>query len=120
MKVVRPRSTRFRPCATTARLGSYATEVGAVGAVRRVSSKSGMWVIGFSADPMNEAIFRTSSARNSRARPGERGAFLLFFFIVVDSLVLVYDSRVAVDALLILSLPRGIGNKLEGSSYPFH
>src|SRR6202045_3036801 len=37
MKVVRPRSIRFRPCATTARLGSNATEAGAVGAVRRES-----------------------------------------------------------------------------------
>src|SRR5258707_15505657 len=86
MKVVRPRSTRFRPCATTARLGSYATEVGAVGAVRRLSTKPGMSVISFFADPMKEAIFRKSSCLNSRVRSGEGVAFLLGFFTAGASL----------------------------------
>src|SRR3984957_671133 len=81
-KVVRPRSIRFLPCATTARLGSNATEVGAVGAVRRESIRPGILVISFSAGPTNEAILRTSAVRNSCARFCGGEAFLLGFFTV--------------------------------------
>jgi hypothetical protein len=41
MNLVPARVARFRPWATTARLGSYVAEAGAVGAVLRVSSKPG-------------------------------------------------------------------------------
>src|SRR6266446_8224985 len=83
MKVVRPRSICFRPCATTARLGSNATEAGAVGAVRRESIRPGMLVvIRFSADPTNEAILRASLLRNARDRCCGGEAFLLGLFTV--------------------------------------
>src|SRR5260370_6578599 len=83
MKVVRPRSIRFRPCATTARLGSNATEAGAVGAGRRESIRPGMLVgISFSADPTNEAILRASAAGESRGRICGREAVLLGGFTV--------------------------------------
>lgn len=53
-----------------------------MGAVRRLGTKPGISVISFSADPMDEAILRASSARNSRGRSGEGMAFLPGFFIV--------------------------------------
>src|SRR5882724_13053469 len=117
MNVVPAIVARFRPCATTARLGSYVAEAGAVGAVRRVNSKPGTSVISFSLAPIKDAILRASSFRNSRARSGDGVALLLTFFIVVVTLSLAYDSRAALDAPLILSLARGIGNKSEGSGY---
>src|SRR5258708_37805936 len=82
MKVIRPRSIRFRPCATTARLGSNATEAGAVGAVRRESIRPGMLVISFSADPTNEAILWARRGRNSCARFFGGEAFLAGLFTV--------------------------------------
>src|SRR5271165_5033963 len=83
MNVVPLRVARFRPCATTARLGSYVAEAGAVVAVLRVNSKPGTSVIRFSAGPMNDAILRASFARNSCTRSGDGMAFLPEFFIVV-------------------------------------
>src|SRR5271166_2603988 len=119
MNVVPPRIARFRPCTTTARLGSYVAEAGAVGAVRRVSSKPGTSVINFSLSPIKEAILRASSFRNSRARCGDEVAFVRCFFNVMASLFLAQDSRSALDGARILSRTRGLGNKSEGSGYRF-
>ena len=48
--------------------------------------QAGMPVARFSSEPMNEAILRASSARNSRARFDSGEAFLLQFFIILVSL----------------------------------
>src|SRR5208282_1162438 len=87
MNVFPPRVARFRPCATTARLGSYVAETGAVGAVYRVSSKPGTPVVCFSLGPMKEAILRASSFRDAQSRSADGMTLLLAFFIVFVSFV---------------------------------
>src|SRR5689334_15030781 len=88
MNVVPARSARFRPCATTARLGSYVADVGAVGAVRRLRSKPGTSVTSFSEEPIKKAIFRARSVRNSRVRFDAGFLLFLLFFIVITFLFL--------------------------------
>src|ERR1035441_1909679 len=81
MKTFRPSSTRFRPWAITVTLGSYVIEHGAVGAVRRWSVSPEISVARFSAEPMNKAILRASSLRNSCAGSRNGDASPLGFFI---------------------------------------
>src|ERR1022692_723098 len=82
MKTFRPSSTRFRPWAITVTLGSSVIEHGAVGAVRRWSVSPGISVARFSAEPMNNAILRASSVRNSCAESRNRDASPLRFLVV--------------------------------------
>jgi len=71
--VVRPSSTRLRPWAITVTPGWYVIEHGAVGAERRWSVSPGISVARFSAEPMNKAILRASSARNDAGTENQVG-----------------------------------------------
>ena len=79
MNVVPPRFACFRPCATTARLGSYVAEMGAVGAIRRTSISPATSVTSFSFDPTKEAIRPANFARNSRTSSGGGQPFCFVF-----------------------------------------
>jgi len=70
-----------------------------------------------SCEPTKEAIFRASSLRNSRVRVGEETAFMLIFDTVLLPLLLTQDSRLNSYKASSSCVPRGIGNKSEGSGY---
>src|SRR5487761_60354 len=117
MKLVPPRFACLRPCATTARLGSWVAEAGAVGAVWRLSSKPGTSVKSLSLEPTKKAILLASSLGNSPTRPCGGAMFLLGFFMYWFSCSLPYDSHPPSDIPTLFQLTRGIGNKSEGSGY---
>jgi hypothetical protein len=83
--------------------GEAVTEDGVVGAVRRWRVRPGISVARFSAEPMNKAILRASSERNSRARSGNGEASPLRFVMVAASLSSTEDSPWTGDAPVIFS-----------------
>src|SRR6516225_2933874 len=119
MKLLLPRFTCLRPCATTMMPGWYVVRHGGVGAVRRCKLTPGISVIRFSSLAMSEAILVASSARNWRTGFPLRAVICVAFFIVSGIRAASKDNPPTASTPLISPASREIGNKSAGSGYRF-